>query len=233
MSEYAKPQVATDAGDTLGTIIEPGEKRDAIHNAVFAVEAAGQFRPGDHVSLRDGKAVHAGPGHGLGIVDPFLLDFVEPGQWFWLIVYPRQISSLRHVWEHPAFPPSELDGVVINGEMAPELLVGGQDSEAFIAIDTPKRTTGLVITKEFAEAWLNEWAEANDIPAELMMETLSHGGEWHDDEDAYFGGRIDEERFMIYGRDGYATIPAEFWVYAEAFYGAPLPHRPPHFACSC
>lgn len=37
-------------------------------------------------------------------MDPFLARPVEKGQKFWLVVYPRQISSLRHVWTHADFP---------------------------------------------------------------------------------------------------------------------------------
>jgi hypothetical protein len=36
-------------------------------------------------------------------VDPYLKSPVMPGQRFWLFLYPQSISSLRHVWSHPAF----------------------------------------------------------------------------------------------------------------------------------
>jgi hypothetical protein len=98
--------VHTDALATLGTIIDETQKRDAIHLAVEPVIAGERFRAGDHVGLKDGVAVKAARDYGLGIVDPFLSVDVKPGDRFWLVVYPRQITSLRHVWEHPAFPAS-------------------------------------------------------------------------------------------------------------------------------
>jgi hypothetical protein len=101
-----KRSVATDALETLGTIISENEKRDAIHLAVEPVIAGHDMMPGAHVTLKDGKAVSAMPGQGLGIVDPFIDGIVAKGERFWLVVYPRQITSLRHVWEHPAFPAS-------------------------------------------------------------------------------------------------------------------------------
>jgi len=99
----------TDALATLGTIITPNEKRDAIHLAVFNAVAGENLQPGDHIYLTDDSGARLfRPGDEvtpLGIVDPFLTEPVAKGERFWLIVYPRQITSLRHVWEHPNFPP--------------------------------------------------------------------------------------------------------------------------------
>lgn len=100
-------KVTTDALETLGNIIGTSEARDAIHLAVEPVEAATRLAVGAHVELRDGKAYAAAPGEGVGVVDPFLMDSVKKGERFWLVVYPRQITSLRHVWTHPAFPAAE------------------------------------------------------------------------------------------------------------------------------
>lgn len=101
--------VTTDALHTLGTIISENEKRDAIHLAVEPVIAGSNMEPGTHVFLQDGKAhFRSSTGHPatVGIVDPFLERDVKVGDRFWLVVYPRQITSLRHVWEHPDFPAS-------------------------------------------------------------------------------------------------------------------------------
>lgn len=113
--------VNTDALATLGTIIGPNEGRDAIHLAVEPVTAGERLTRGDRICLvPDGEggyhALHEGDEkHGrtaaVGIVDPFLTHpTVYPGERFWLVVLPRQITSLRHVWEHPAFTPSEYQG---------------------------------------------------------------------------------------------------------------------------
>lgn len=105
MSADSRP-VTTDALETLGSIISEKEKRDAIHLAVEPVIAAHLLQPGDDVGLLpDGSATTEGVKF-LGIVDPFLKEPVAEGERFWLVVYPRQITSLRHVWEHPLFPAS-------------------------------------------------------------------------------------------------------------------------------
>ena len=94
----------TDALATLGTIITSAEKRDAIHLAVIATCASDRLMPGSHVGV-NGK--FSSRENLIGIVDPFLTFPVEAGEWFWLIIYPRKITSLRHVWSHPEVPEEE------------------------------------------------------------------------------------------------------------------------------
>lgn len=96
-----KRKVTTDALETLGTIIEDGG-RDAIHLAVEPCVAGEKLYPGQHIGLVGGVAITTAPKK-LGIVDPFIMGFVPEGKKFWLVVYPRQITSLRHVWTHPEF----------------------------------------------------------------------------------------------------------------------------------
>lgn len=102
----AKHTVHTDALETLGNIIGDGEKRDAIHLAVEPATAVGILLPGQNIGPVEGGYGHSD--NPVGIVDPFLKVKVRDGQKFWLLVYPRQITSLRHVWSHPAFAEAEV-----------------------------------------------------------------------------------------------------------------------------
>lgn len=88
----------------IGKIITTPQTRDAIHVAVVPVFAAEKLFPGNHVGI-SGPLMHAGRAFGapVGIVDPYLTLPVEQGQEFWLFLYPGSVTSLRHVWTHPAF----------------------------------------------------------------------------------------------------------------------------------
>lgn len=164
-----KRTVATDALETLGTApLDETAARDAIHLAVEPVIAGEALDPGEPILLRDGKAFACLVENALGIVDPFLRSTVRPEQRFWLVVMPRQITSLRHVWEHPAFPPSEM------------------------GIDAKAEATAHILRTFESQKWLKEFCSRSDCPDyhTLMAAAIDHaqngGGEYlHFDEDAH------------------------------------------------
>lgn len=88
----------------LGEIIEPGEAvaRDCIHVAVAPVVAGQLLSPGERVGFLDDGRVGI-CGNNIGIADPFLADDVQPGERFWIFLYPGTITGLRHMWSHEAF----------------------------------------------------------------------------------------------------------------------------------
>lgn len=150
-----KRKVSTDALETLGTIIDESQKRDAIHLAVEPVIAGQTLAPGEDVGLitigGDSRAYRVKDEHKLGIVDPFLKNPVRTGERFWLVVYPRQIHSLRHVWTHPAFP-----------------------DEPALADLKPSRET--------SEKWLRDFIQTADCPDyETVIAKAINNDSWSDE----------------------------------------------------
>lgn len=93
----------------LGHIIKPEEQvdRDAIHVAVAPAIANEDLNPGDHVGLLFGNRAGKNASCSIGIVDPYLRVIVKEGDRFWLFLYPKTITNLRHHWTHPAFEAVE------------------------------------------------------------------------------------------------------------------------------
>jgi hypothetical protein len=92
----------------LGQLItEDGWYRDAVHIAVVPVTAAESLVAGEHIGLamNSKSRVSADVSPHIGIVDPFLDKdrVIRTGDRFWMFLYPNTITSLRHVWTHPAF----------------------------------------------------------------------------------------------------------------------------------
>lgn len=145
-----KRSVATDALETLGTIIDDTARRDAIHLAVLPAIAGVVFRAGDHVTVIDGTAYLAAVGTGIGIVDPFLAVLVRPSERFWLVMYPRTITSLRHVWSHPAFP----------------------DEAAALGLVSSSKTE--------SERWLREFCDRSNCPSYEEVIGVIASGDYED-----------------------------------------------------
>lgn len=154
-----KRKVTTDALETLGTIITGGG-RDAIHLAVEPVIAGvAGLKPGMDIGIGDDDGLAYGSGvKKVGIVDPFIKGEIKKGEMFWLIVYPRQITSLRHVWSHPDFKEPE-------------------DQVNYTEED-----------RVYAEGWLRDYCDNNDGAPQYqtIIEAYESGGA--DGEYFYIGG---------------------------------------------
>lgn len=200
----------TDALATLGTIINAGEKRDAIHLGVEPVNAGEKMMPGDHTYLQNGFAYPCAPGSpmAMGIVDPFLTDVVKAGERFWLIVYPRQITSLRHVWEHPAFPASGETETI-----APVLVDDEKLHKMHLLLGEEK-----AVAKEAIRTLADSLSVDYDELLERADDYVHGGGYWVE------GGRFEGE-----------SIPVAFWDHYEKVMQTTVPanDRGSFLYCPC
>ena len=201
---FVRHQISTDALDTLGTIIGPFEQRDAVHLAVFPVQAGeAKLRPGDHCYIgADGKAYLAeSSGIGMGIVDPFIEQKrLAEGDWFWLMVYPRQITSLHHVWEHPRFPASTTG-------------MTKEQSELWL--------------REFCDT--HDCPGFDIVVAAVTTGYTSPDGEERGGINSDWG----EDYVHFDGLDAHSEIPPEFWKHMTIYTGMRFDKQPESFSCSC
>ena len=197
-----KRTVFTDALETLGTIIDDTQKRDAIHLAVEPIQAREILTPGQHIT-----AIGSSQGKHIGIVDPFLTESVNPGEWFWLVVYPRQINSLRHVWTHPDF----ID--------IPE----GLTSVAKEMVDASKKWM-----EDYAKSLTRviEYLYSDPQEFETSYEELMEAAEAYLLRNEYFNkGGVFEDVYLV----------PEFWDHYEIITGTKIKEDKRHnfFTCSC
>lgn len=213
-----KRKVSTDALETLGMIIGPDEKRDAIHLAVEPVVAGEDLRPGEPVLLTDGIAFSTRRyrpdrpvNEPVGIVDPFIEGRVGKGDRFWLVVYPRQITSLRHVWTHPAFPEADVPGPA--------------------AAPTPKEQR-----RRESELWLRRFISTHDCPSyETLINAATGRHELNRVPGKYHESWNKEGVLHFTGYDAHGEIPPEFWDHVSIVAGRTIPQseRAQEFSCSC
>lgn len=209
-----KRSVVTDALETLGNIIDDTCKRDAIHLAVEPCIAGEVLSPGDHIgvltnnlALKNTPASYETDITYVGIVDPFLKGNVQPGQKFWLILYPRTITSLRHVWEHPNFPENTQEHI-----------------EKLIKVDTIK-----VDEKEKSIKWMQVWA--NRHMSEDYYDTTDEGILTHE---MAYANAIEAGKDNHVGpyEDARDHIDDEWWDHWERITGL-KGDRGDYFSCSC
>ncbi len=100
--------LAGTALETLGSLLDRDLGRDAIHLATICVTSDERVYPGQEIGLAGELKVSPRADKLIGIVDPFIKGSVNPGLHFWLVLYPRTITSLRHAWTHPAFESATL-----------------------------------------------------------------------------------------------------------------------------
>jgi hypothetical protein len=208
-----KRKVATDALETLGTLIDDSGKRDAIHLAVEAIYAGETLYPGQQIGITKGLA-YASASKKLGIVDPFLTAPVFAGSRFWLIVFPRQITSLRHVWEHPDFeqidsiPKVEIKEIIKEVEVVKEVIVYK---------DAPLIRTAEV---EQSENWIHSYASDLGVEYDDLMESASNYQSYGD----YMvrGGTLEGEH-----------TSEEFWKHYQIVTGKYAKNKDNFFSCSC
>lgn len=225
-----KRTVTTDALETLGKIHQREEKRDAIHLAVEPIEAGKRLQPGDHVEIVNGKAFAWDSGEALGIVDPFLTSPVKKGQKFWLVIYPRVITSLRHVWAHPAFPDEQpawakalLKAPVDDEPLSPAELEAVEEARAerraskvenIIAQDDEKYTE--------AKEWVRQHADDLGLAYGELMK-LADQFLWSGDYYTQYDGQSMQETFD----------PSGFWPRYEILTGKMVSDPGSFFSCSC
>jgi hypothetical protein len=243
--------VGTDALSTLGTLINDRAKRDAIHLAVIPAIAGHPLSPGRRVTFRDGAAYADDQDHDVavvGIVDPFLVHAVRKGERFWLVLLPRTIQSLRHVWSHPAFPDEPVAGsvrdtaFVLDGPLAGGSGSTGQNVTAVMelarAFDATDPATGSSRgvddvpaaimqvrwdrARSQSEAWLRAFCARSDCPN--YERVLAEAADPSDS---------DEEYLHFLGGSAHGEIPPEFWDHVEIVLGRPVERKPKYFSCSC
>ncbi|MFT4064338.1 hypothetical protein [Paraburkholderia sp.] len=219
MSAADKRSVHTDALATLGTIIGPSEARDAIHLAVEPVVAGVDLEPGDDVFLDKGEAFFrssTGEPETVGIVDPFLRGKVRRGERFWLVVYPRQITSLRHVWTHPSFD-------AVPDLPAPVKLVTAiADDWGSVVAPAALEKPSFDMERAEAETRLKQFADEIGASLEELIERATDHAEAGD----YW---VEGDRF-----EG-QSIPSTFWNDYETYTGRKVKadNRDNFFSCFC
>ena len=239
MSHNDKRSVHTDALETLGMIHDREEHRDAIHLGVEPVEAGEHINPSEDIGIGpDGKAYCAVDSNvysnikALGIADPFITRSINPGEKFWLVVYPRKITSLRHVWTHNDFDSESTETVNVSDLSSEELMNEIQrrlaENSTVQTVQEPTQEVAEANKKSKAWAWIHDYADGLGLDVDELMD---YADNWIDAErrgswGEYLckGGDLEGERVSDEFWDHYDIVRDESTSSKE---------RGSFFTCSC
>ncbi len=200
----------------LGTLVvcDGTARRDAIHFAIAPVCSDEILLPGQHVGLIGNSHTKVGQSDKpIGIVDPFLTKPIPAGSWFWMMLYQKTVTGMRHEWEHPAFVETEVKGKDI----------------PLVAIGKKTGVSRVEQMRKESEIWLVEFCNNSDCPGfNKVMEKaieIADGGS---------GSDFDYDYMHFDGMDAHGSIPPEFWTHVEIYLGRPIKgKKATHFSCSC
>jgi len=120
-----------DALKTLGTKIDSNQARDAVHVACMPIQLQHDSKPGTHVGINSEGKADTSVSQTIGILDPFIdEEYLNVGDWVWLMLYPRTITSLRHEWTHPVVDTVKIEDTLYDAQEASkqwilDYIVGG------------------------------------------------------------------------------------------------------------
>lgn len=215
----------------VGKILPSAQPRDAIHVAVASVISDERLYPGEHIGLIQGTPHHVSARvTTLGIVDPFLTHAVLPGEWFWMYLYPRTITGLKHSWAHPAFPEDPAPdgtlksfGAALVANLSANMAASWDRPLDSPANASPEQAFVASLGKSDASyRWLCNYANQIDVRIDTLLVAAQ---EWLDDGEYFVqGGDL----------DGVSTSNA-FWDHFQNYTGVKVPAGKAEnfFSCSC
>lgn len=199
----------------MGTIHTTDMQRDAVHIAVVQMTAAVSLQPGWRIG-RDarGLAVKADEDdiEAIGIVDPYLIDAVPTGSRFFMLLFPGTITSLKHLWTHPAFDVVDHRPSTLVRLIPP-------------VVEVPRSTVRTMV-------------EHDRTMAQLVLEDIVRraGTSFYDlMRAAYCAAGPDGYGPITLGTDNdLYDVPSEFWPAWSMYTGRPIPNDAAQtFSCSC
>lgn len=179
--------------------------RDALHIAVISMPAGDWLNPGEPVRIYSGTVVGCDRNDKdcIGVVDPYI-SYAAKDDLVWVCLNPNTVTTVQHVWEHPAFDISALK---------PLPKPTKEESEAWL--------------RDFC-------SKADCPDYDILIAAATDQKVEPADEDYYpVAYKLTDEYLHFGGRDAHGRIPFEMWDHIENVTGEKCFLRPKRFSCSC